>query len=614
MCGICGFFGFSDTKLIRRMMRQLEHRGPDDSGTFSDGQISLGFQRLSIIDVEGGHQPISNEDGTVTVVFNGEIYNHLELRGELQNHRFSTNSDTEVLVHGYEEWGERLPEKLNGCFAFAIWDSKNKKLFCARDRLGIKPLYYWHDGGKFLFASELKAVLEHSAIERKMNDKAVLQFMNYRYIAGPDTIVSGVKKLMPGHTLSLSKGNFKIQKYWSVEFSPKRLSEKKAAENIRSLLSDSVKMRLMSDVPLGAFLSGGIDSSAIVALMGPETNTFSVGFDVEEVSEASNARRIAEEIGTNHHEIILDKGCIQELPKIIYHLDEPVSDPSAIPIYYLSGLAAKHVKVVLSGEGADELFGGYVHHRVVYTTQKLGSAKYPLNRIMSYAASQMPSGLLDKFFHYPAPLGEAGKGQLIEYLDNLNNIPKAYRALISPISSTDFQELTGKEPPLGLSENGFRNFTSSVLTFEIGNWLPAFMLEKTDKMSMGNSLELRVPFLDHRLVEYAATIPNYFRLRRSSKYIFRKAMAGHMPSRAVYQKKHAYYTPIDVWLEDNKESYKESLLYGSGFNKGYIDKIVGSYSSSRMLYSKQLWGMIMVAIWKKIYIDGEKPRKLDSFL
>ena len=410
MCGICGMVGGPDERVLDRMISAIRHRGPDGQGRYMDDTAALGHTRLSIIDVAGGHQPMSNEDGSLHIVFNGEIYNHLDLRRELQGkgHKFKTRCDTEAIIHLYEEVGERCPERLRGMFAFAIWDSKSRSLFLARDRIGIKPLFIAWCGDTFIFGSELKAILCHPDVKREIDEDALDDYLTMMYVPAPRTILRGIRKLQPGHSVTVEGGRETIRRYWELPRGPasERAAGPNAIDEMRQRLRESVRMRLMSEVPLGAYLSGGLDSSLVVALMSEASeepvNTFSVGFAEKGFDERPYARAVAERFGTAHRELLVRHDSLELLPRIIWHLDEPVADPAVIPTYLMAELTKEHVTVVLTGEGADELFAGYSHYKIFTWGDRLkwlmpgplGEAvrdlvgrQTELHRILSYLSS-----------------------------------------------------------------------------------------------------------------------------------------------------------------------------------------------------------------------------------
>ena len=511
MCGICGFNG-EDKSLLRQMNTLLTHRGPDGEGFYSDGKVSLGHRRLSIIDLSpAGKQPMTNEDQTVWITFNGEIYNFPELRKELEKrgHSFSSHTDTETIIHGYEEWGENVLQKLNGMFAFALWDTKTEMLFLARDRLGVKPLYYFWNGEKFVFASEIKSILADQTIPRTLNQNAVRQYLNLRYIPGEETLFQQISILPPGQLIMLRGKEFLIKKYWDL---PSQQNGKMGtAVEVRERLQESVRKRLVADVPVGVYLSGGIDSAGITALAAKlkqdETvKTFSVGFDhSSEVDELSRAKIIAQHCRTDHTEIVVNGSVAELLPKLLWHLDQPHGDPVIIPQFHLSEKAREKVKVVLSGEGADELLGGYVQYKTMLRAQKIQGIPALFRK---NAVRAVPVKILDYFFDYPVSLGEKGKEKVLDFLGNLHDEEKAYADLISILSNKDRkrlflhqkkedERLSGKgrlsikrESPIegSLFQKERQPLLHRMMYFDTKTWLPNYVLFINDRMTMAHGI------------------------------------------------------------------------------------------------------------------------------
>ncbi len=629
MCGICGF-NWEDKELIKRMAQVLNHRGPDKGGIYTDEKVSLGHRRLSIIDLsEDGNQPMYNEDGTKLIIYNGEIYNYLDLKKELvsKGHHFSSNTDTEVILHGYEEWGETIVQKLNGMFAFCIYDLNQRSLFLARDRLGIKPLYYYGLGSHFIFASEIKAILLAHEVPREVNLFAAKQYLNLRYIPGEETLFSGIKKLLPGNCLTIKDNKITIKQFWDVPIPEiKNKNLKNARKNVGELLADSINKRLVADVPVGVYLSGGLDSAAITALAaqikGEEpVKTFSVGFDYnDQVDELNKAKLVADHFQTDHQEIVIQESVAQLLPKLIWHLDMPHGDPVIIPQFKLSELASQKVKVVLSGEGADELFAGYVQYKTFLQAQK---TKIIPGFIKSNAAKLSPVRVLDNFFDYPSSIGEKGKEKIVDFFNNLNENEKAYQDLISIMSKKDKSLLFTQKiknpsfdwklnPP---TENSFpfqtqrQPLLNQLLYYDTKRWLPNYVLFINDRMTMANSIEGRVPFLDHRLVEYSTTLPTKFKLGNQNKLILRKAMKNVLPNPQV--KKHAFLMPLDKWYKEELKDLAERLFSHSEvkrrgyFNYYYLKRIWENYNKSKLIYGKQLFTLINFELWHRMFIDEE---------
>ena len=605
MCGIVGVYGTSDKSLVKKMSDKIIHRGPDDEGYYVDDHISLGMRRLSIIDLQTGKQPIFNEDGSIVVVYNGEIYNFRELKKELESkgHRFYTNTDTEVIVHAYEEYGYDFVSRFNGMFAFALWNSDKKELILARDRLGIKPLYYTFLDGKFFFASEIKSILEYEEMERDVDKVALANYFALRYVPAPRTMFKGIFKLEPGHLIVLRDGEFRKEKYWELQYSPINADETHVAEKVLRMLKESVNKRLIADVPLGAFLSGGIDSSTIVALMSQlmdePVKTFSVGFEGAEYDETPYARIIAEKFETDHHEIFVDIDQIDLLPKIVYHFDEPVADPAAIPTLLISELARKKVKVVLTGEGGDEAFGGYEKYlhefRMYGTFSKLPRIARVLN---SSIANLLNRRRLALYFGFVAAKGS----QVESYTFRLRNmdwgslwIVKNGSDEVEKLIKTCFDEK--------------RDYISNMLYYDIKYWLPDDLLMKVDKMSMAKSLEARVPYLDHEFLSFAYNIPTRIKLGNDGKYALKKAVLGLLPKEIIYREKHGFDVPISRWFREGSdliEMYMDNRLTDVKYlNTDMVHEMLNMHKQGKEEYGMVLWKVLNYVVWFDMYIEGD---------
>ncbi|MFV1995840.1 MAG: asparagine synthase (glutamine-hydrolyzing), partial [Verrucomicrobiales bacterium] len=528
MCGIFGFTGKEDEALLRRMSERTRHRGPDGEGYFTsdDRRFSMGMRRLSIIDIEGGAQPIYNEDRSLALCFNGEIYNYVELREDLvaRGHVFATDhSDTETIVHAYEEFGDKCLDKFNGMFGIALFDRRKKELFLARDRAGQKPLYYYHRNGIFVFGSEIKAILEHEAVERRCNTSVIDSYLGLRYVPQPDTLFEGIKILPAGHWLRLKLGSneIHIERYWDIPMHEGEYkSEGEYLEAFEELFLDSVRLTMRSDVPVGAYLSGGLDSSIVVAAMTRFTdklNTFSIGFN-SAIDETGQARELANHLGTTHHEVNVTSADFGELPKAIWHLERPIGDPLILAYYKLAEKTSQEVKVVLSGEGADEIFAGYSFHKIIKWTETYRHIMPRLlNRgVVAPVLDAIPVWLLDKLFVYPAYLGKQGKKKTVDYLRQYyeRNISENYVSLKAlwdlqereGIYSPQYRQMATQDwirPPRTKSGP----FLDRLLHLQFDDWLQDNLLLRQDKNTMAHSLELRVPFLDHRLIEQAFRMP-----------------------------------------------------------------------------------------------------------
>jgi asparagine synthase (glutamine-hydrolysing) len=630
MCGICGTAGTEDSALLKKMCDAIVHRGPDDSGEFLDSNIGLGFRRLSIIDISGGHQPVHNEDESIHVIFNGEIYNYKSLTEDLisKGHRFYTNSDTEVLVHLYEEYGESFVTNLRGMFAFAIWDSNRKRLQLARDRLGIKPLYYTFFNNIFLFASEIKSILQCEEFERKVNIDSLHRYLSFRCDPGTSTMFRNINKLAPGHILSFSNGNIEIKKYWDFRMSPQQGSIDYYSERLRKLLKECVKIRLMSEVPLGVYLSGGIDSSSVVAMMSDLVDepikTFSVGFG-NRMDELPYAKQVADYFGTDHHEILVEADSYDILPEIVWHFDEPVADPAAIPTYLMSKATKKDVTVVLTGEGADEIFAGYEQYKILKYGRGFGTLPHSFKKILPMLVRKLPKSILDRLFAYSSSLGDEGINRFAKFMESLDKTGESYLEIVSIFTDDEKREIYTRgladkinlEIAKELNESYFRgksDLLNQLLYMETKTLLPENLLMKVDKMTMAHSIEARVPFLDHNMVEFASALPTNLKLNgMTGKYLLRKAMADLLPKEIIHRKKQRFFVPIDDWFEkkikcDALRLFEESNVY-QYFDKEKIITMIEKYDRSKLFYMRQLWSIINFAIWHKIYIEDSASSK-----
>jgi asparagine synthase (glutamine-hydrolysing) len=630
MCGIVGFAGFEDKKLLHNMTTSLTHRGPDQHAYFLDDNISFGHRRLSIIDLsEKGRQPMCNEEGNLTITFNGEIYNYKELRETLNQlgHKFNSNTDTEVILYAYQEYGPTCVTKLNGCFAFAIYNSNTKSLFLARDRMGIKPLYYAHINDHFYFASEIKAILAAEEIKREVNLSALNSYLSYYANTKSETMFKGIHKLPPGHTLTYKDNKVTIEKYWNLQMNP--VEQPNSQKQLLELLQDSVQKRLMSDVPLGVYLSGGVDSGSVVSLMKNVTNnikTFSVGFSNDsKKTELAGAKIAADYFGTDHHEIIVDLKSIKHLPNIVYHQDEPMGDPTSIPTYLLSQQAKKKVTVVLTGEGADEQFAGYEQEKFMLLHQKyLQKIPLALRKPLTYPLAKLPAKALNPIFKYMGQLGDEGKRRLIEFINSATTAEQLL-SIISIFSDTEKKQLTQGQLHQEIITNQTTNnlnktyfsqkqqLLNSLLLFENKEVLTENLLMKVDKNTMAHGVEARVPFLDHRVVEFAASLPEKQKLRSlKDKYILRQTMQKHLPPKRSKQKKERFFVPINHWLKSELSSLSKDLLSKQTITKQgyfdyhYIQKAFENYNSSPLFYSRQLWTLLNFQLWHKMFIDREK--------
>lgn len=618
MCGIVGIINKEnpiDGNLLQKMNDVLFHRGPDDEGYFVSENVGLAMRRLSIIDLEGGKQPIYNEDKSIVVVFNGEIYNFLQLRDELQKkgHRFYTNSDTEVIVHLYEEYKYDCVNYLRGMFAFALYDKNEKTLFLVRDRLGIKPLYYSVMNDGLCFASEMKSLLLHPAINKEINLEALDEYLTYLYIPQEKSIFKNIKKLLPGYILIYKNGEVETKQYWNIDFSKEtKLDEHEIIEELKKCLEEAVKLHLISDVPLGAFLSGGIDSSAVVAFMSKVTSkvkTFSIGFDVKEYDELKYAREISKRFSTEHYELIASPNYLELLPSIIEHLDEPFGDASAIPTYLVSQMTRKYVKVALSGDGGDELFAGYTwtkKQKFLETYKKL-FGNLNLQRFFNKLPTGVSTSKIDKIrrFLYDAnlsPLASFAR-RVTCFDDELKN------KLYTPLLKNELGNYNSYQAVEKYFNNNLNNI-EKMLLFDTKVYLPDDILTKVDRMSMAHSLEVRPPLLDHKLVELCATIPVSLKIKGiTTKYIFKKMLSEVLPPLILKQRKQGFSIPLDTWIRGDLKNWCRDILENSVLVKeGYLknDTIAWMFDmhiNRKLNLSHQIWGVIVLDFWWRKYVN-----------
>lgn len=626
MCGIAGIVSNNGRPVaieeLRDMCAALVHRGPDDEGYALGTGAGLGMRRLAIIDLHTGHQPIPNEDGTVWVVLNGEIYNFQQLRRDLEalGHSFRTASDTETIVHLYEDYGPRCVDHLRGMFAFAVWDERRRCLLLARDRLGIKPLYYTEAAGRVLFASEVKALLQIADVQRRLNWGAVGHLCAFMSTPPAESIVEGVRKLEPGHVLLIEPGKPLVpQRYWNVQFQPDEArSEDDWVESLREQLTESVMLHRVSDVPLGAFLSGGIDSSSVVATMARLTSsrvkTFSIGFSEVDYDESRYARLVAEHCGTEHHELILEPNVLDILEDLAWFLDEPFGDPSAIPTYMVSKLAAEQVTVVLSGDGGDELFGGYDKYRVEQRERRLRFLPPMVRQTLGRIAARMPDGFrgrnLLRHLALPYPERYLDASTLFRRGEQRRLFQREVWALVS-------EHDPWHDPSLVLSRtNG--DWLSELQALDLKHYLPLDILTKVDRMSMAHSLESRVPLLDHKLVEFAATIPLRLRLNGNrTKVLFKRAMRGILPDAIIDRPKHGFAVPLGRWFRGQLSHVVRELLLSDRsvqrgiFDKAFIERLIRRHEQGRPL-DLQLWTLISFELWCRAFLDTPTKQPVNT--
>ena len=631
MCGISGKLYFDparpvEREILERMNAVLAHRGPDDAGIYCDGQIGLAHRRLSIIDLSpAGHQPMSNEDGTIWIVFNGEIYNFQSLRPDLLNrgHRFRSNSDTEVILHLYEEYGTDCLRFLRGMFAFAIWDHRRRHLFMARDRLGKKPLCYQQDGVAFRFASEVKAILQDPVVETRPDPAGISQYLTYGYVPGSGSAFHGVRKLPPGHYLMCRDGRVDVVRYWRLRREQKQeRPEEEWYGEILARLEEAVRLRMISDVPLGAFLSGGIDSSAVVAMMSRVSSvpvkTFSIGFEEPEYDELKYAQEVARRFGTEHHELVVRPDAVAVLPKLAWHYDEPFGDSSAVPTYYVAQMTRQHVTVALNGDAGDESFGGY--DRYMANLLAASFDRWPgaglMRRSIRFGLRLLPqSGSRTSLFY---------RGR--RFLDGLTDAPERryarwlchfYGDRKAELCTSEFLAAAGGADALEILLAAYResdapDFGDATLGVDAALYLPDDLLVKVDIASMAHALEARSPFLDHEFMEFAATIPFSLKVRgRVKKYILKKALTGVLPDEILHRPKMGFGVPIDHWFRHElKEAAFEMLLSRRAINRGYfradtIRRLLDEHVRERASWHYLLWTLLMLELWHRTYIDGD---------
>lgn len=621
MCGICGILNidnaeFVDRDLIGAMNQTLVHRGPDGGDVYCNANFGMGHRRLSIIDLDSGKQPLSNEDGTIWVSFNGEIYNYLELIPPLKakGHVFKTRSDTEVLVHLYEEKGEKMLEDLRGMFAFSIWDEKKKKLFIARDRVGKKPLYYYFKDHKHLvYGSEIKAILRSDLVERKVNYQALDHYLSFLYVPTPQSIFEGVQKLPPGHFLVCENGQLRIQQYWDLQYPASgepRKSDHYYLEQFKEILTEAVRIRLRSDVPLGAFLSGGIDSSAVVAIMSEinpgKVETVSIGFTEDEYNELPYAKQISDLFGCKYNEFFVGAETAEIIPTLVGFFDEPFADPSFIPTYYVSKATRQKVTVALSGDGGDETLAGYSRHSIELLEHKL-------RRFSRY----LPANFLSKMYQV---LPEGTRGRNI--LGNLSCAPdeaaarKHYNLLFNhllkkqlyanPALHSDFSERFRRL----YNGSSATTILDKILYLDIKTYLPDDILVKVDRMSMAVGLECRAPLLDHKVIEFLTTVPPELKLRDGvTKFILKDMLSKKIPENILNRKKQGFRLPIEVWLKGELKEFASDILLGPTlgnrglFDTSFVARMWSEFLNDKRDYAHQLWQLLILEIWYRKYMD-----------
>jgi asparagine synthase (glutamine-hydrolysing) len=633
MCGICGFV-FEDparpapADVLDRMTDRLAHRGPDDRGVFAEPGAGLGHRRLSILDLSpAGHQPMASEDGDRLIVFNGEIYNFGELRAGLEGrgHVFRSRSDTEVLLRLYEERGAACLAELRGMFAFAVWERRRRRLFLARDRVGKKPLVYAARGGDLAFASELSSLVEAPGFTRSVDRVALHHYLTYQFVPAPWTIWEGARKLPAAHTLVWEGGRTRVERYWDLHYVPKlRLGSPAAyAERFLAIFRDAVRERLVSDVPLGAFLSGGIDSSAVVAMMSlagaAPVRTFSIGFSERDYDEVRYARLVAERYGTEHRELVVEPRALEVLPQLVRHYGEPFGDSSAVPTWYVSKLTREHVTVALSGDGGDEAFAGYQRYladRLIAAYLLLPAALREglLRRaIEALPGPRRPRGFVGRLKRFVATADRSRERQYVRYLCIFTN--QAKEELYAP----GFAASLGGVDAVGLVERLYReadgaSFLDRTLSVDVHSYLPDDILVKVDIAGMGNSLETRAPFLDHRLLEFAAACPPELKLRRlTGKYLVKRALGPYLPREVIRRRKMGFGMPVAEWFRGELRQPAADLLLSARalqrgiFRREAVERLIAEHGRRDADHGYRLWVLLFLELWFREFVDGDRP-------
>jgi len=620
MCGICGIACNDSARIVAvaevvRLRDRMAHRGPDDAGVYVHGNIGLGHRRLSIIDRSGGHQPLSNEDGTVWIVFNGEIYNYRELRLQLEakGHQFHTNSDTETIVHLYEELGHACVQHLNGMFAFAIWDQARQELFLARDRMGVKPLYFWHGVGAFVFASEMKAIIEHPGVKRELNAEVIPDYLVFRYPSGNSTFFRDIHVLEPGHTLVWRQGEVSIRKYWQLQLNEGAAVSSNAAqlvEELDGLLEDAVRIRLMSEVPLGTYCSGGVDSSLLTTYAAKHAtgmlNTFSVGFEEEDFDESRYAQMVSSKCGTTHHKLVVnERAYVASLPKSVWLMESPLNHAHSVQLHLISKLAKQFVTVMLSGEGSDELFGGYPRYRMLVIRQALEPMPAFAGTVLAQLLSPLRSLRMQK-------LRAALCGSVDETIvENARFVSPSLAQSIFLLGTSGYKWKERYDFLHEVRSHGI-DALQRLLYLEQKTYLVS-LLDRQDKMSMGASIEARVPFLDYRLVKLAMKIGARRKVTlRETKIVLKQLAERYLPREIVYRSKSGFGVPLGRWFR-NATGLGEYLDYLSSkrfqerglWNVSHVKRLVDEHRSGRADHSEILWELLNMELWMLTYIDRD---------
>lgn len=639
MCGIAGIYNYKsqcsvELDILQNMVNITRHRGPDDQGYHIDHNIGLGMSRLAIIDLsQDAHQPMSNEDGRFWIVYNGEVYNCDEIRHDLeeQGHKYRSKSDTESVLHLYEEYGKDCLKKLMGMFAFAIWDSLKRNLFLAVDRVGIKPLYYTRANGSFIFGSELKAILMHPDVKREINPFALDEYISLGCISAPQTIFKNIHRLAPGHFLTFENGEVSINPYWDIRFMPDHSrSETEWIDTFREILIESVRMRLMSDVPLGVLLSGGMDSSSIVAFMNEVSSTpvktFTIGFKTSELDfkgydERSDARILSRHFGTEHHELVVEPRLTQNLPDIVWHFDEPFANATAIPTYYLAEMTKRHVTVALCGVGGDEVFGGYPRYPTArWLPWYFRLPKILRNRFLPVAANRLPEGSSEYLL----------SNRIKKFFNGLGSTPQSTYKTWMSISNGRFnlyspamKECLAKSPETSPLEHAFENigdweFINQVFFVDLKTYLPNNLLTYMDRMSMAHSLEVRVPFCDHKIIELAALLPPELKCKGMTlKYLLKEVMHHFLPLEIMRKRKQGFSVPIAHWLRHELRELAEWVFSSNRlrqrgyFDPGAVNSLWQVHLSGKANHASVLWAIIVFDLWCTLYLDQIVTSKPD---
>jgi asparagine synthase (glutamine-hydrolysing) len=635
MCGIAGFvdsphvaatFNLDASRgLVHQMCEVIRHRGPDDEGIWVTDGVALGMRRLSIIDLSTGQQPIHNEDRTVWVVFNGEIYNFKELRRDLEaaGHVFYTSTDTEVIVHAYEQWGTGAIPRLRGMFGLAIWDVRSRSLIVARDRIGIKPMHYAIARGRLYFGSEIKSLLQAPDVPRDLDLDAIDHYLSFLYTPRDGSIFASVRKLPPGHFLIWKNGAVAIERYWQLPATETyRGSEADAVHELRAVLTDAVRSHLVSDVPLGAFLSGGVDSSLVVGLMSEASparvKTFSIGFNEPAFDELEHARRVAQHFGTDHHEMVVEPDAVGILDRLISHFDEPFADSSAIPTWYVSEMARRHVTVVLSGDGGDELFGGYdrylPHPRVVAFDR---FSPRGVRRVAAIAAARLPHGIRGKNF-----LRHVGRDERGRYLDAIRFFGADEKPALLTMDARRRMHEVDAEHRLARHFERYSElpWASQMMRFDTETYLPEDVLTKVDRMSMAHSIESRVPLLDNDVVAFASTLPASLKIKQNRrKHVLKEVAATLLPAEILNRRKQGFGVPLGVWFRGNlRELFSDTLLSPASLQRGYfqpgfVRQIVNEHLSGKRDHTLRLWQLVVFEKWHQQYADEPAGKTLPPF-